>query len=91
MKRALYFACYDIRDKKRLRKSLNVMKGYSSGKQYSCFECFLTEKERERLLEEIGEVTSQEDAFALIKITDLHEQRLLGRASAPCDQKFLLF
>lgn len=91
VKRTLYLVCYDIRDKKRLRQASNILKGFASGKQYSCFECFLNPNELKKLLVEIKEVITPKDAFALIKIGALSELKVLGKARLPNNQDFILF
>ena len=54
--RALYIAAYDVTDPARLRQALHVLKGYASGGQKSVFECFLTSRERQALLDEVRAV-----------------------------------
>ena len=89
MKRSLYLACYDIRSPRRLRKALKVMKGYASGKQYSCFECYLTGPEVDQLLHEMTLILAEEDAFALLALSRHRPVFPLGQGVAPVDERFL--
>lgn len=89
MARALYLACYDIRSPRRLRKALKVMKGYASGKQYSCFECYLTALEMQQLLAEITAILMEEDAFALLALNRRRSVFTLGQGVAPVDEHCL--
>lgn len=89
MKRALYLACYDIRSQRRLRKALKVMKGYASGKQYSCFECYLTAPEMQQLLGEVTTILMEEDSFALLALNRRRSVITLGQGVAPVDEHCL--
>jgi len=88
-KRALYLAAYDVSDNQRLRRALNVVKGYATGGQKSVYECFLTEPEREELLGRVGGVIDlEEDRFMLVRLESLVSVRALGVAVAPSDPSF---
>ncbi|MDS4025596.1 MAG: CRISPR-associated endonuclease Cas2 [Candidatus Contendobacter sp.] len=54
--RDLYLAAYDVTDPERLQAALHVLKGYACGRQKSVFECFLTERERQALVDEVRAV-----------------------------------
>jgi len=86
--RNLWLAAYDVRDPKRLRLALRVLKAYSTGGQRSVFECFLTEAERHRLLAEIGQVLAAEDSFLLVMLDPRSPVRTLGIAVPPADPPF---
>lgn len=86
--RDLWLAAYDVRDPRRLRLALRVLKAYSTGGQRSVFECFLTEAERKRLLAEIQEVLAPEDSFFLVRLDPRSPVRTLGIAVAPADPPF---
>lgn len=47
--RKIYLICYDISDVKVYRKVHKLVKGYAVGGQKSCFECWLTESEKQIL------------------------------------------
>lgn len=89
MSRTLYLACYDVASPRRLRQCLKVLKGYASGRQYSCFECYLTLKERGQLLHEVRGITTDEDAFALIVLQRRRDVFTLGQGQAPQDESFM--
>lgn len=86
--RDLWIAAYDVRDPRRLRLALRVLKAYSTGGQRSVFECFLTEAERRRLLAEIQEVLAPEDSFLLVLLDPRSPVRTLGIGVAPSDPPF---
>jgi CRISPR-associated protein Cas2 len=86
--RSLWIAAYDVREAKRLRLALQVLKGYATGGQKSVFECFLTEAERRRLLGEIAAVLAAEDSFLMVRLDPRSRIRTLGRGVAPQDPPF---
>jgi len=86
--RQLYIAAYDIRDNKRLRLALRVLRGYASGGQKSVFECFLTPAEKKHLLDEIAQVIAPEDRFFLLRLDARSRVITLGKAVAPQDGAF---
>lgn len=84
--RALYLAAYDVADPKRLRLSLELIKGHATGGQKSAYECFLTEAEQNRLLQDMALVLEEEeDSFLLIGLDPRSRVYTLGRAVAPSD------
>jgi CRISPR-associated protein Cas2 len=84
--RTLHIAAYDIGDDDRLRDALKVLKGYASGRQKSVFECFLTQAERQRLLDEVrGVIDRVEDRFLLVRLDPRGKVRIRGRAIKPVD------
>lgn len=86
--RSLWIAAYDVRDPKRLRRALHVLKGYATGGQKSVFECFLTEAERRRLLAEIAAVLAPEDSFLMVHLDPRSQVRTLGLGVPPEDPPF---
>lgn len=87
--RTLFIAAYDIRDNKRLRKALKVVRAYASGGQKSVFECFLTNAEKSALLAEIEDVVdTSEDRFFLLKLDARCRVLTLGKAVPPQDGSF---
>jgi len=50
MKKEFYIITYDIGDDKRLRKVHKFLKDYGKAVQKSVFECWLTEKEFEKVV-----------------------------------------
>ena len=88
-KRQLYIAAYDISDAKRLRLALYAVRAYASGGQKSVFECFLTGREKQTLLAEIGAIIDpDEDRFLLLKLDTRCRVRTLGKAVLPQDGSF---
>jgi len=63
---------------------LAILKEYAVGGQRSVFECFLTEAERNELMNRVqGEVDEREDKFILIRLDPRREMIFLGKAVAP--------
>lgn len=89
MKRKLYLACYDVRSPRRLRRCLHILKGYASGRQYSCFECYLTPEEEKQLLHQMLLETEEEDSFVLLALRRDREVITLGQGVAPEDEDFM--
>lgn len=86
MSRALFIAAYDITDENRLRNALELMKGYSLGRQKSVFECFLTPSERLELLREACKLLDlRTDRFLLIRVDRRAPVLTLGKATPPED------
>jgi CRISPR-associated protein Cas2 len=81
MERAtLYLAAYDIRNPRRLRQGLQVLRDYALGRQKSVFECPLDGDEPEQLLARIEQVIDpDEDRFALIRLDRRCATHTLGR------------
>ncbi|MCS6953257.1 MAG: CRISPR-associated endonuclease Cas2 [Bryobacterales bacterium] len=86
--RSLWIAAYDVRDPKRLRLALQVLKAYSIGGQKSVFECFLTDGERGRLLAEAAAVLAPEDSFLMVRLDPRSRIFTLGIAVPPEDPPF---
>mgnify|MGYP000241756790 CR=1 FL=1 len=87
--RKLYVAAYDVRDEKRLRRALRVMKGYATGGQKSVFECFLTEGERNRLLAAMNQTLDLDvDSLLLVELDPRMEVLTFGIAVPPRDPPF---
>lgn len=87
--RKLYVAAYDVRDDKRLRRALQVMKGYATGGQKSVFECFLTEGERNRLLAAMKQTLDLDvDSLLLVELDPRMEVLTYGIAVPPRDPPF---
>lgn len=87
--RKLYIAAYDVRSPARLRAALTILKGYASGRQKSVFECFLTQKEKEVLLDEVSECLNlKEDNFLLLRLSARSQVKTLGKGVKPTDPDF---
>jgi CRISPR-associated protein Cas2 len=87
--RQLFIAAYDIRDSKRLRNALKVVRAYASGGQKSVYECFLTAHEKSTLLAEVSEVIdAAEDRFFLLRLDARGRVYTLGKAVPPQDGAF---
>jgi len=89
MQRSLYLVAYDIRQPKRLRRMLYVLKDYASGGQKSAFECYLTMTERKELLARVEQtMDEEEDAFLVIKLISRDAVVTLGIAVKPADELY---
>lgn len=58
--------CYDVKDKKRLRKIYLEMRGFGDPVQYSVFICRLTKKEKILLNHTINKIINTRDDRVLI-------------------------
>jgi len=84
--RTLYLAAYDVADHRRLRVALELIKGHATGGQKSAYECFLSEAEQARLLQDMALVLDEEeDSFLLIGLDPRSRVYTLGRATAPVE------
>jgi CRISPR-associated protein Cas2 len=63
-----HLVAYDIREPKRLRRAVKVLKGYGLRVQYSIFACQLSDRSRERLRWELAKVLDDEDALLVFGI-----------------------
>ncbi|PLY13794.1 MAG: CRISPR-associated endonuclease Cas2 [Sedimenticola sp.] len=76
----LYLAAYDIRNPRRLRKGLEVLRDYALGRQKSVFECPLEGNEPAQLLARMEQVIKpDEDRFALVRLDRRCATHTLGR------------
>lgn len=86
--RQLYLAAYDIRNAKRLRAALHVLKDFACGGQKSVFECYLAGCEREELLHRVELVMDPEEDRFLVVPLSLGAVRVKGIAIEPADPDF---
>lgn len=90
--RSLFLAAYDIRQPRRLRQALRVIKAYACGGQKSAFECWLTPAEIPQIVAEMRAVMDQgEDQFALVPLDPRRTPVALGIAVPPADPAFYYF
>lgn len=88
--RSLYLAAYDISHPRRQRHTLNAIKPYARDGQKSMYECLLTDRERDTLLEEIkGGLDMSSDAFALLRLDPRARIIRLGKAGKPTSKSLL--
>lgn len=89
MQRTLYLVAYDIREPRRLRKMLYLLKDYASGGQKSAFECYLTDGEKNELIEKARErMALQVDALLVMRLSGRQSIETLGKAVEPVDEIF---
>jgi CRISPR-associated protein Cas2 len=87
--RVLHIAAYDIRNAKRLRQALRVMKQYATGGQKSLFECFLTDAEMTHLGSQmLSTIDPREDRFLLVRLDPRARIWCLGVAVPPEDPPY---
>lgn len=88
MLRQLYLAAYDIRDPKRLRAALHVLKDFACGGQKSVFECYLARAERDELMNRVEQVMDLEvDRFLVVPLSS-GAVCVRGIAIQPADPAF---
>jgi CRISPR-associated protein Cas2 len=63
-----YLLCYDIRDDKRYRRAIKVIKGYGERLQYSVFRCRLSQASLEKVRLELFQVLAVEDNILIIEL-----------------------
>ncbi|WP_025324150.1 CRISPR-associated endonuclease Cas2 [Deferrisoma camini] len=89
MERDLYFVAYDVCDQRRLHQAHKVVVSYATGGQKSAYECFLTEAERERLVDELSEALDlAKDRAHLVRLRRNCRVTCLGKAVPPQDPDF---
>ena len=87
--RSLYLAAYDVADPRRLRRALDLVKGYSTGGQKSVHECFLTVGERAKLIRDMaGILVEVDDSFLLLRLDPRARVHTLGKAIEPIDAPY---
>ncbi|GIX29866.1 MAG: CRISPR-associated endoribonuclease Cas2 1 [Porticoccaceae bacterium] len=86
--RSLHLAAYDVRNPRRLRRALDVLKDFACGGQKSVFECWLDDFEKTELLERVKAVLQEEDRFLLVPLATHHPVRVLGIAVEPRDDEW---
>jgi CRISPR-associated protein Cas2 len=88
-KRSLWLVAYDVRDPRRLREALEVVKAWSTGGQKSVHECWLTAAELTGLRCNLAAVIEpREDSLVLISPDPSRRVRTLGVARSPRDEAF---
>ena len=73
-----WLVCYDVRDKKRLRKCARHMEGYGHRIQYSIFRCWMTAREAERLRWELTEKLDPADDVLLMPLCGRSVDGIVG-------------
>jgi CRISPR-associated protein Cas2 len=87
--RQLHLAAYDVAQPSRLRRALNVLRGYATGGQKSVFECFLTDGEKRELIDAMADVIdAEEDRFFVMRLDPRSKVQTLGVAVRPVDPRF---
>jgi CRISPR-associated protein Cas2 len=87
--RSLYLVAYDVAHPRRLRATLELVRGYSTGGQKSVHECFLTAGEKARLLQDMALVLEEdEDSFLLLRLDPRARVLTLGKALEPMDTPY---
>jgi CRISPR-associated protein Cas2 len=90
--RDLYLAAYDVAHPRRLRASLDLVKGYASGGQKSVYECHLTPAEKAHLLHDLSLVLNEEeDRFLLVRLDPRARVFTLGIAVEPTDGEYFYY
>jgi len=87
--RSLYLAAYDVAEPRRLKRALDLVKGYSTGGQKSVHECFLTAGERGKLIRDVARVLAEtDDSFLLLRLDPRARVLTLGKAIEPIDAPY---
>lgn len=84
--RDFFLAAYDVTDARRLRAALDLVRGYTTGGQYSAHECWLTAAERAQLIVDASAILdAEEDRLLLLRLDPRGAAITLGTAVAPAD------
>lgn len=86
--RDLYLAAYDVKNARRLRASLDLVRGYATGGQKSVHECYLSPAEHASLLHDMMLVLEEEDRFLLLRLDPRSRVHTLGCAEEPQDNPY---
>jgi CRISPR-associated protein Cas2 len=87
--RSLYLAAYDVADPRRLKRALDLVKGYSIGGQKSVHECFLTAGERSKLIRDLaGALAEVDDSMLLLRLDPRARVHTLGKAIEPIEAPY---
>jgi CRISPR-associated protein Cas2 len=63
-----YLLTYDIRDPKRYRQAVKIIKGYAERVQYSVFRCKLSNRNLEKIRLDLAKILAEEDNFLVIPL-----------------------
>ncbi len=87
--RQLHLACYDVSSPSRLARALKLARRYATGGQKSVHELFLTEAERDTLVQDMRQLLDlSTDRFLLLRLDPRSRVHTLGRAVQPADPDF---
>jgi CRISPR-associated protein Cas2 len=79
-----YLLCYDIRDDRRYRLAVKIIKGYAERLQYSVFRCQLSAIARQKIGFELDKVLTNEDNVLFIELCPRCVERA-GKANTSHD------
>lgn len=89
MTRQLHLACYDVACPRRLTRALKLARRYATGGQKSVHELFLTEAERDALVQDMRHLLDlSTDRFLLLRLDPRSRVHTLGKAVPPADPDF---
>ena len=71
-----YLISYDIRDDKRYRQAVKVIKGYAERLQYSVFRCKLSSVQLEKIRLELNQALAEEDSILIISLCNRCVERI---------------
>jgi CRISPR-associated protein Cas2 len=92
MQRDLYLVAYDICDPKRLSRTRNFLKGFSTGGQKSVFECFLTQGELREVVSGVSHIIDENaDRVHIFSLDGRSRSHTLGVALPPKSPEFFYF
>lgn len=87
--RDLHLVAYDVADHKRLRASLELVRGYASGGQKSVHECHLTPAERAELVHAYSLILDEDkDRLLVLRLDPRARTYALGVAVEPADGSY---
>ena len=91
MSRFLYLVCYDVADRKKLRRIRKMTAAYAVGGQKSFYECWMTESELRQLIRQIeNEIDLETDRAHLFSLDPRSSPFLFGVASRQSINPFMV-
>lgn len=88
-----YLVTYDIKDDKRRIKVFKVMRNFGTRVQFSVFECILSEKILNKMIDKVKKVIdSSEDSIRIYYIPDSVKEKIniIGVGEVVRDQKYFV-
>lgn len=89
-KRGYYLAAYDISDHKIRRRAAKLLLGYTTGRQKSVYECWLTKTEKENLIVKLEELIPPTDKCHLFKLPTKKPTSYLAQKNQPYPLYFIV-
>jgi len=77
-----YIFCYDVRDPKRLKRTMNLLKGFGERIQYSVFRVYCSGRQLQRLRWQLEKIMEEEDFLLVVGLCPSCRGRIIQRGGA---------